>query len=118
YNVSGGELEIQRTMLQLLNQLDGFDPRGDVGRSSYLFLSPKQGDTFTRTHIHTSCMTLAYDVKLEYFVKIKDEFSGANIKVMFTKAGLFSLKEHHMKNGELGFQLLILYLFSSDANGL
>merc|ERR1712232_887920 len=27
---SGGEKEIQRTMLELLNQLDGFDDRGDV----------------------------------------------------------------------------------------
>ncbi|KAF3642307.1 hypothetical protein FXO38_21157 [Capsicum annuum] len=27
---SGGECEIQRTMLELLNQLDGFDSRGDV----------------------------------------------------------------------------------------
>merc|ERR1712178_404510 len=27
---SGGEREIQRTMLELLNQLDGFDARGDV----------------------------------------------------------------------------------------
>lgn len=29
-STSGGEKEIQRTMLELLNQLDGFDPRGDV----------------------------------------------------------------------------------------
>ena len=27
---SGGEREIQRTMLELLNQLDGFDSRGDT----------------------------------------------------------------------------------------
>lgn len=27
---SGGEREIQRTMLELLNQLDGFDAMGDV----------------------------------------------------------------------------------------
>lgn len=27
---SGGEKEIQRTMLELLNQLDGFDSRSDV----------------------------------------------------------------------------------------
>lgn len=27
---SGGEREIQRTLLELLNQLDGFDSRGDV----------------------------------------------------------------------------------------
>ena len=29
-STSGGEREIQRTMLELLNQLDGFDERGDV----------------------------------------------------------------------------------------
>ena len=27
---SGGESEIQRTMLELLNQMDGFDSMGDV----------------------------------------------------------------------------------------
>lgn len=27
---SGGEREIQRTMLELLNQLDGFDSQADV----------------------------------------------------------------------------------------
>lgn len=39
---SGGEREIQRTMLELLNQLDGFDSRGDVkvnNRAIYLFTS-------------------------------------------------------------------------------
>eukprot|EP00483_Globobulimina_turgida_P005959 UN05969 len=29
-STSGGEREIQRTMLELLNQLDGFDERGEV----------------------------------------------------------------------------------------
>lgn len=29
-STSGGEREIQRTMLELLNQLDGFDDRGDI----------------------------------------------------------------------------------------
>ena len=44
---SGGEREIQRTMLELLNQLDGFDSRGDV-KVSETFI-----DTITvRTH-HT-----------------------------------------------------------------
>lgn len=33
-STSGGEKEIQRTMLELLNQLDGFDSRGDVKVSS------------------------------------------------------------------------------------
>ena len=34
---SGGEREIQRTMLELLNQLDGFDSRGDV-KVSFIFI--------------------------------------------------------------------------------
>ena len=29
-STSGGEREIQRTMLELINQLDGFDPRGNI----------------------------------------------------------------------------------------
>lgn len=37
---SGGEREIQRTMLELLNQLDGFDSRGDVKASPCVLLSP------------------------------------------------------------------------------
>lgn len=36
---SGGEREIQRTMLELLNQLDGFDSRGDVKVNCVLLLN-------------------------------------------------------------------------------
>ncbi|URD99050.1 regulatory subunit 4 [Musa troglodytarum] len=75
---SGGEREIQRTMLELLNQLDGFDSRGDV-------------------KIHTSRMTLADDVNLEEFVMTKDEFSGADIKAICTESGLLALRERRMK---------------------
>ena len=32
---SGGEREIQRTMLELLNQMDGFDSMGDVKVSPF-----------------------------------------------------------------------------------
>ena len=35
---SGGEREIQRTMLELLNQLDGFDSRGDVKVKFRIFI--------------------------------------------------------------------------------
>jgi 26S proteasome regulatory subunit T2 len=34
-STSGGEREIQRTMLELLNQLDGFDSRGHQGYHGY-----------------------------------------------------------------------------------
>lgn len=35
---SGGEREIQRTMLELLNQLDGFDSKGDVKVNSTMHI--------------------------------------------------------------------------------
>ena len=35
---SGGEREIQRTMLELLNQLDGFDSKGDVKVHMIIFV--------------------------------------------------------------------------------
>lgn len=42
---SGGTREIQRTMLELLNQLDGFDERGDV---KVCFMSYVLGRTYSR----------------------------------------------------------------------
>ncbi|KAI3994462.1 hypothetical protein MKX01_012719 [Papaver californicum] len=115
---SGGEREIQRTMLELLNQLDGFDSRGDVkvilatnriesldpallrpGRIDRKIEFPLP-DTKTRRRIfqiHTSRMTFADDVDLEEFVMTKDEFSGADIKAICTEAGLLALRERRMK---------------------
>ncbi|KAJ0053336.1 hypothetical protein Pint_01609 [Pistacia integerrima] len=115
---SGGEREIQRTMLELLNQLDGFDSRGDVkvilatnriesldpallrpGRIDRKIEFPLP-DIKTRRRIfqiHTSRMTLADDVNLEEFVMTKDELSGADIKAICTEAGLLALRERRMK---------------------
>jgi len=115
YNAnSGGEREIQRTMLELLNQLDGFDSRGDVkvimatnridsldpalirpGRIDRKIKFPFP-DTKTKKMIftiHTKKMTLAKDVNLDEFVLSKDELSGADIKAICTEAGLLALRE-------------------------
>uniref|UniRef100_A0A2P2K5I1 26S protease regulatory complex subunit 4 family protein n=1 Tax=Rhizophora mucronata TaxID=61149 RepID=A0A2P2K5I1_RHIMU len=122
---SGGEREIQRTMLELLNQLDGFDARGDVkvilatnriesldpallrpGRIDRKIEFPLP-DIKTRRRIfqiHTSRMTLADDVNLEEFVMTKDEFSGADIKAICTEAGLLALRERRMKVMHVDFK--------------
>lgn len=115
---SGGTREIQRTMLELLNQLDGFDERGDVkvimatnkiesldpalirpGRIDRKIEFPLP-DVKTKRHIfniHTKKMTLAEDVDLEVFVMSKDELSGADIKAVCTEAGMLALRERRMK---------------------
>ncbi|KAB5527894.1 hypothetical protein OIU85_010635 [Salix viminalis] len=122
---SGGEREIQRTMLELLNQLDGFDSRGDVkvilatnriesldpallrpGRIDRKIEFPLP-DIKTRRRIfqiHTARMTLADDVNLEEFVMTKDEFSGADIKAICTEAGLLALRERRMKVTHVDFK--------------
>lgn len=117
-STSGGEREIQRTMLELLNQLDGFDTRGDVkvimatnriesldpalirpGRIDRKIEFPLP-DVKTKRHIfrlHTSRMSLAPDVDLEEFVMAKDDLSGADIKAVCTEAGLLALRERRMR---------------------
>lgn len=42
-------------------------------------------------------MTLANNVNLEEFVMTKDEFSGADIKTIYTESGLLALRECRMK---------------------
>merc|ERR1712178_510796 len=115
---SGGEKEIQRTMLELLNQLDGFDDRGDVkvimatnrmdsldpamirpGRIDRKIEFPLPDEKTKRRifQIHTSKMTLDQDVNLEEFVVAKDDLSGADIKAICTEAGMLALRERRMK---------------------
>jgi len=117
-STSGGEKEIQRTMLELLNQLDGFDGRGDVkvimatnkiesldtalirpGRIDRKIEFPLPNEKTKRRifNIHTGKMNLADDVNLEDFVMSKDDLSGADIKAICTEAGLMALRERRMK---------------------
>merc|ERR1711959_477786 len=115
---SGGEKEIQRTMLELLNQLDGFDTRGDVkvllatnriesldpallrpGRIDRKIEFPLP-DAKTKRHIfgiHIGRMTCADDVDIEEFVQAKEDLSGADIKAICSEAGLLALRERRMK---------------------
>merc|ERR1719506_2593350 len=117
-STSGGEKEIQRTMLELLNQLDGFDDKNDVkvimatnkiesldpalirpGRIDRKIEFPLP-DTATKRRIfqiHTGKMQMAPDVDVEELVNTKDELSGADIKAVCTEAGLLALRERRMR---------------------
>ncbi|RKF66745.1 26S proteasome regulatory subunit 4-like protein [Golovinomyces cichoracearum] len=117
-STSGGEKEVQRTMLELLNQLDGFDDRGDVkvimatnkidtldpalirpGRidRKILFENPDQVTKRKIFTLHTSKMSLNEDVDLEEFIGQKDDLSGADIKAICSEAGLLALRERRMR---------------------
>lgn len=122
---SGGEREIQRTMLELLNQLDGFDSKADVkvilatnkietldpalirpGRidRKIEFPLPDVKNKKKIFQIHTSRMSLSEDVNLDEFIHAKDELSGADIKAVCTEAGLLALRERRMKVNQEDFR--------------
>lgn len=130
-------------MLELLNQLDGFDTRGDVkvimatnkiesldpalirpGRIDRKIEFPLP-DVKTKRHIfrlHTSRMSLSEDVDLEEFIMTKDDLSGADIKAVCTEAGLLALRERRMRVTKTDFTaarekvntVASWYIFRSD----
>ena len=115
---SGGQKEIQRTLLELLNQLDGFDAKKDIkvimatnqiqsldpalirpGRIDRKIEFPLP-DAKTKQKIfaiHTSKMTKDSTVNLSEFIHSKDELSGADIKAICTEAGLLALRERRLR---------------------
>jgi len=117
-STSGGENEIQRTMLELLNQLDGFDSRADVkvimatnkietldpalirpGRIDRKIEFPKPDQKTKRKifQIHVGKMALGDDVDIDEFINSKDDLSGADVKAICTEAGLLALRERRMR---------------------
>jgi len=105
-------------MLELLNQLDGFDSRTDVkvimatnkiesldpalirpGRIDRKIKFPAPDEKTKRKifSIHTARMNLDEDVNLEEFIMQKDELSGADIKAMCSESGLIALRERRMR---------------------
>lgn len=115
---SSGEKEIQRTMLELLNQLDGFDDRGDIkvimatnaiesldsalirpGRiDRKIHFPPPDSENLKKIfEIHTKKMTLSNDINVDDIISSKDELSGAEVKAITTEAGLIALRERRMQ---------------------
>lgn len=115
YNTSSaGRREVQRTMLELLNQLDGFDARNDIkvimATNKIEALDPAlirpgridrkiefgMPDAATKKKIfdiHTSRMTLDPSVNIECLITSKEDLSGADIKAICTEAGMIALRE-------------------------
>lgn len=111
---SGGEKEIERTMLELLNQLDGFDTSSEIkvimatnrietldpalirpGRIDRKIEFPVPDIQTKRRifEIHTSRMTLSEGVRLDDMIGTNEDLSGADIKAICTEAGMLALRE-------------------------
>ncbi|MHA1754727.1 MAG: proteasome-activating nucleotidase, partial [Candidatus Odinarchaeia archaeon] len=115
---TSGDREVQRTLMQLLSMLDGFDARGDVriiaatnrpdiidpallrpGRFDRIIEFPMP-DADARNEIfkiHTRKMNLSEDVSFDELVKKTDGTTGADIKAICTEAGMFAIRDFREK---------------------
>ncbi len=114
---SGGEKEIQRTMLELLNQLDGFDSNDNVkvimatnridsldpalirpGRIDRKIEFPFPDEKTIRRifKVHARKMNIDKHVKIDEFIKEKDNISGADVRSICTEAALIALRNHRL----------------------
>ncbi len=111
---TSGDAEVQRTMMQLLSEMDGFDERGEIrliaatnrfdmldrailrpGRFDRLIEVPKP-DVEGRERIfeiHTRSMSVADDLNFTELAAETAEASGADVKAICTEAGMFALRD-------------------------
>uniref|UniRef100_A0A914MBB3 26S proteasome regulatory subunit 7 n=1 Tax=Meloidogyne incognita TaxID=6306 RepID=A0A914MBB3_MELIC len=109
----GGDNEVQRTMLELINQLDGFDSRGAIkvlmatNRPDTLdpalvrpgridrrieFAVPDLEARANILKIHTKRMSVDRNIRYELISRLCPNTTGADIRSVCTEAGMFALR--------------------------
>jgi len=136
---SGGDSEVQRTMLELLNQLDGFEPstqikiimatnRIDILDPALLrpgridrkieFPPPNAEARESILKIHSKRMNLMRGVSLRAIAEKLGNASGAECKAVCTEAGMFALRERRIHVSQDDFEMAAAKVMrkSEDAN--
>ncbi len=112
-DTSGADREVQRTLMQLLSEMDGFDSRGDVriiaatNRPDALdpaILRPGRFDRVVKVpmpdieareriiKIHVGNMTISDDIDFNRLAKLTEGSSGADLKAIATEAGMLAVR--------------------------
>lgn len=112
-SITSGDREVQRTLVQLLAEMDGFDPRGNIriiaatNRPDILdpaLLRPGRFDRMIKVpmpnaesrleilKIHTRKMNLSDNVDLKMIANISEESSGADLAAIAMEAGMFAIR--------------------------
>ncbi|APW99464.1 peptidase [Halobiforma lacisalsi AJ5] len=111
---TSGDAEVQRTMMQLLSEMDGFEERGEIriiaatnrfdmldrailrpGRFDRLIEVPKPNAEGREIifDIHTRGMNVSDDVDFAELAEEAEDASGADIKAVCTEAGMFAIRD-------------------------
>jgi len=121
---AGGDNEVQRTMLELINQLDGFDPRGNIK----VIMATNRPDTLDPAllrpgrldrkiefglpdlegrssifQIHAKTMSVSRDIRYELLARLCPNCTGADIRSVCTEAGMFSIRDRRKNVTEKDF---------------
>merc|ERR1711998_246336 len=121
---AGGDNEVQRTMLEIVTQLDGFDARGNIkvlmatNRPDTLdpaLLRPGRLDRKVefalpdlegRTHIlriHAKVMAVDRDIRYELLARLCPNTTGAELRSVCTEAGMFAIRARRKSTSEKDF---------------
>ncbi|MFQ5887710.1 MAG: AAA family ATPase, partial [Candidatus Hydrothermarchaeales archaeon] len=113
-SATSGDREVQRTLMQLLAEMDGFNVRGDVriiaatNRPDIIdpaMLRPGRFDRLIEVQlpdyvgrkeifkIHTRKMNLSKDVDINELANKTEVASGADIKSICMEAGMFTIRD-------------------------
>jgi len=134
----GGDSEVQRTMLELLNQLDGFEPaqnikvlmatnRIDILDDALLrpgridrkieFPNPNAESRQQILKIHSRKMNLMRNINLKSVAEKMHGASGAECKGVCTEAGMFALRERRIHITQADFEMAVTKVMKKDGDG-
>uniref|UniRef100_A0A8R1DGJ1 26S proteasome regulatory subunit 8 n=1 Tax=Caenorhabditis japonica TaxID=281687 RepID=A0A8R1DGJ1_CAEJA len=134
---SGGDSEVQRTMLELLNQLDGFEAtknikvimatnRIDILDSALLrpgridrkieFPAPDEKARAQILKIHSRKMNLMRGIRMDKIAEQIPGASGAEVKSVCTEAGMFALRERRVHVTQEDFEMAVGKVMQKDSD--
>ncbi|CAK0782535.1 26S proteasome regulatory subunit 8 A [Coccomyxa viridis] len=133
----GGDSEVQRTMLELLNQLDGFEAtnkikvlmatnRIDILDPALLrpgridrkieFPNPNESSRADILRIHSRKMNLVRGIDLRKIADKMTGASGAELKACCTEAGMFALRERRVHVTQEDFEMAVAKVMKKDSD--
>ncbi|OPY53334.1 MAG: Proteasome-activating nucleotidase [Methanosaeta sp. PtaU1.Bin112] len=134
---TSGDREVQRTLMQILAEMDGFDARGEVkliaatNRLDMLdpaLLRPGRFDRIIEIplpnrearesilKIHTSGMNLDDDVNLKLISDMAEGASGADLKSLSTEAGMYAIREERTTIYQSDFEGAAVKILHKERN--
>ncbi|KRX78979.1 26S protease regulatory subunit 6A [Trichinella sp. T6] len=134
-----GDREVQRTMLELLNQLDGFQPQADIkviaatnrvdildpallrsGRLDRKIELPLPNDLARSRimQIHSRKMNIDKSVNYDELARCTDDFNGAQCKAVVVEAGMIALRNNAVQVKHEDFMEAILEVQSKKKTAL